>query len=53
MLAPGNLFINILTDAGDTIWDYVVATMGTPVNDPDGFDDTGNPRGLAAGTSVL
>ncbi len=53
MLAPGNLFINILTGASDTTWDYVVATMGTPVNDADGFDNTGNPTGLAAGNYSL
>jgi hypothetical protein len=29
MLAPGNLFINVIRETGDTIWDYVVTTMGT------------------------
>ena len=36
MLAPGNLFLNLLDDDNDTKWDYVVTTMGTPVNDADG-----------------
>jgi hypothetical protein len=30
MLAPGNLFINILNGSDDTTWDYVVNTMGDP-----------------------
>jgi hypothetical protein len=30
MLAPGNLFINVLTNENDTTWDYVVTTMGNP-----------------------
>ncbi len=29
MLAPGYLFINILNGLDDTMWDYVVASMGT------------------------
>ena len=44
MLAPGYLFINILNGLDDTMWDYVVATMGTAVNDKDGI-----PPSLAAG----
>jgi hypothetical protein len=30
MLSPGNLFINKLNNSSDTIWDYVVNTMGNP-----------------------
>jgi hypothetical protein len=48
MLAPGNLFINVLNGTNDTIWDYVVTTMGTPINNPDG-----TPPGLAAGNFNL
>ncbi|GAB4390329.1 MAG: hypothetical protein Kow0025_21620 [Thermodesulfovibrionales bacterium] len=29
-LIPANLFINVLNSEGDTVWDYVVNTMGAP-----------------------
>jgi len=32
MLAPGNLFLNILNKSNDTNWDYVVDTKGIPQN---------------------
>lgn len=44
MLAPGNLFINVLDSANDTTWNYVVNTMGIPINDSDGI-----PASLVAG----
>jgi hypothetical protein len=46
MLAPGNLFINVLNSANDTTWDYVVTTMGDPTKNttqPDGSITTLDP----------
>jgi hypothetical protein len=48
MLAPGNLFINVINGENDTIWDYVVTTMGTASNNP-----SGTPPGLAEGNFNL
>ncbi len=48
MLAPAHLFINLLSNGNDTIWDYVVTTMGTPANNPNG-----TPATLASGNYNL
>jgi hypothetical protein len=48
MLAPGNLFINVLNGANDTTWDYVVTTMGTP-----NLDQSGASPSLIAGNYNL
>jgi hypothetical protein len=49
MLAPGNLFINVLNDNNDTIWDYVVTTMGNPKM----TNTSGTAPSLAAGSYNL
>jgi hypothetical protein len=43
MITPGNLFLNVLNGKNDTMWDYVVATMGDPSknkNDQSGYIPT-------------
>ena len=49
MLAPGNLFLNLLDDDNDTKWDYVVTTMG----DPTLTNTNGTVPSLAAGNYNL